>query len=378
MNFIDLKINSQIIDALKIDSIENPTEIQKKAIPEIISRKNLIMVSETGTGKTMAYVLPMIQQIDLTINNNQIIILAPTHELASQINKEINNLTKNAEMPIKSLLTIGEASIKRQIEALKKKPQIIVGSPGRINDLIKQKKIKTHTVKTIIIDEADSLLNSEHRKTIDTIINSTMQERQLLFVSATMCEKSKSFIKNITSDINEITIDDTEVLSKDITHIFLNAKDKREKINILRKAIHTLKPEKAIIFVKTNIDVADLGERLRYHKIQAIEIRGDNKKLDRQKAFNDFKTGKEKILISSDIGARGLDVKNVSHIFNYNIPESSSDYKHRAGRTGRIGEKGIAVSITAENEKNKLKKFADELQITISEKKLKEGELTDL
>jgi len=378
MNFEDLKINSELINALEKDSISIPTEIQKETIPQLIEGNDLVIVSETGTGKTLAYVLPLLQKIDLSINNNQAIILAPTHELASQINKEINNLSMNADLKIKSLLAIGEASIKRQIEALKKKPQIIVGSPGRVHDLIKQKKIKTHTIKTIIIDEADILIVGEHSKTIETIINSTMQERQLLFVSATMGNKSQTFIKTLSPKVKDITIVNSGVISENIEHIFIHSSDIRNKINILRKAIHGLKPEKAIIFVKTNIDVADLGERLRHHKIQAIEIRGDNRKLDRQKAFNDFKTGKEKILISSDIGARGLDVQNVSHIFNYNIPEASGDYKHRVGRTGRSGKKGIAVSITSGNEKRKLQKFADELKITISEKMLKEGELTNI
>ena len=206
MNFNDLKINEVLIEALEKDSIDTPTAIQIKAIPEIIDRHDLIVVSETGTGKTLAYVLPILQQVDLSVNNNQILILAPTHELASQINTEITNLIKNSKLQFKSLLAIGGASMKRQIEALKKKPQIIVGSPGRINDLIKQKKIKTHAIKTVIVDEADSVITGEHANTIKSIINSTMANRQLLFVSATMCDRSRSFIKNLSSNVKETKI----------------------------------------------------------------------------------------------------------------------------------------------------------------------------
>jgi ATP-dependent RNA helicase DeaD len=372
-SFTELKINPSIIKILEADSITVPTPIQQEIIPLIMNGESLIAVSETGTGKTLAYVLPILQRIDLSIINNQVIILAPTHELASQINGVINDLSRAAGLGIKSLLTIGGASIIRQKDALKKKPQIIVGSPGRIKDLIAQKKIKTHTIKSVIVDEADLMITGDHTKTIGEIIDSTPSEGQFIFVSATIGETARSFIKLKLPEIIDIFQDQSTVLSQDITHFQVHVPDKRDKLMMLRKILFALNPERTIIFVRTNADAKDLAKRMVHHDIQATSLYGEMDKKNRQSVINNFKKGKDKILVCSDIAARGLDVKDVTHIINYNTPASPGDYQHRVGRTGRNGKKGIAVTLTTENEESRIKHFEKDLCIKITQKKLRKG-----
>ncbi|MGK0291208.1 MAG: ATP-dependent RNA helicase DeaD, partial [bacterium] len=283
----------------------------------------------------------------------------------------------NADLPIKSMLVIGNVNIKRQLEKLKKKPQIIIGSTGRIAELIRLKKIKSHTVKTIIIDEVDVLLLSDNYKTIQAIIKTTQRDRQLLFFSATISKKIMGLIKPLSEQVEEIRIKDTEVMNSDIEHIYFKAAEPRDKIKILRKAVHAMKPTKAIVFIHKTMDVEYLCERLQYHKITAANIHGCSNKMERQKAIQDFRAGKVQLLIASDIAARGLDIKEVTHIFNLDIPSSSYNYTHRVGRTGRAGLKGTAVSIITGKENFLIRRFKEELKIDIPLKQLKEGEVVD-
>lgn len=376
MNFEQLNIEEQIIKALKVENIEVATKIQQKAIPAIMNLENIALESQTGTGKTLAYLLPVFQMIDLSIKNNQVLIMAPTHELAMQIHNEATKLAQNSNLAIKSMPIIGNVNIKRQIENLKKKPQIIVGSPGRIYDLIKQKKIKTHTLKTFIIDEADSMLASESRNLIKNIFNSN-KDQQLIIVSATISNKAFDLSRELAPDIKKISVSDQAVLAENIEHIYFHISDPRDKIKILTKAVAALKPQKAIIFVKKNSDAAILCEKLQYHGLKAIDLHGCNKKQERQKAMSDFKQGKVQLLIASDMAARGLDVKGVTHIFNLNISSDIHNYIHRIGRTGRAGEKGMAITIASTRDEKVLKRFASELKIDILKKSLKEGKLID-
>jgi superfamily II DNA/RNA helicase len=377
MKFDKLKIQPELVKALKLENIETSTKIQQLVIPEILENKDLIAESETGTGKTLAFLLPIFQLIDLNIKNNQVIILAPTHELAMQIHSEATTLAKNSALPIKSQPIIGNVSTKRQLEKLKLKPQIIVGTPGRIADLIIQKKIKAHTIKSIIVDEADLQLTNENSIIIKNIISFTKQDRQLLFFSATFSKKSIEVINQHAPDVQKYSVRDSGVVKGDIEHLYFEVTDERDKLKVLRKAINALNPHKAIIFVKKNNDVLILAERLKYHNLQAVDLHGCNNKQERQTAFSNFKEGKIKFLIASDIAARGLDVKDVSHVFNFNLPFGHREYIHRVGRTGRAGQKGVAISFVSGREIGMLKRFSEKLKINFSLKKLKEGEIVN-
>ena len=385
MKFNDLYINEELIKALESKNIDSPTDIQKKAIPEILDGKSVIALSETGTGKTFAYLLPLFQKIDFSVINNQVIILAPTHELAIQIQKQALFLTEKSGIPVKTMLAIGGVNIDRQKEKLKKKPQIIVGSPGRILELVKAKKIKTHTVKSIVVDEADILLTTESHSIIKAIIDSTMRDRQLLFFSASFSKNALIEIKKLSDDVIKVTSGDENStgnvnsgnVNSDIEHIYFTTGDPRDKFKLLRKVIHALDVERAIIFINKNEDAMEIASRLKHHNIDAIDIHGLNRKQERELAFKSFNSGKTKFLIASDIAARGLDIKKVSHIINYDIPKTGREYLHRVGRTGRAGEHGTAVSIISRTDKKFINKIQAELKIDITLKNLKEGEVIE-
>ncbi len=377
MKFSDLEIQPELIKALAFKDIQVPTEIQKTTIPEILSGKTVIGQSETGTGKTFAYLLPIFQKIDFNIINNQVIILAPTHELAIQIQKEALFLAEKSGVPVKTMLAIGGVNIDRQKEKLKKKPQVIVGSPGRILELIKSKKIKSHTVKTIVVDEADILLTTESHSIIKSIIDSTMRDRQLLFFSASFSKKATEEVNKFSEDVIKFEVGASGGVNSDIKHIHFEVSDPRDKFKVLRKVINALDIERAIIFINKNEDAVEITGRLQHHNIEAIDIHGLNKKQDRENAFKSFNSGKIKLLVASDIAARGLDIKKVSHIINYNMPQTSREYLHRVGRTGRAGEMGVAVSIVSRDDKKTIKRFSEELKIEISKKVLQEGEVLD-
>ncbi|MBU2513219.1 DEAD/DEAH box helicase [bacterium] len=377
MNFSELKLDTPWVDALKAELLEIPTSIQEKVIPAILAGNDIAAQSETGTGKTLAFLLPLFQKVDLSIINNQVIVLVPTHELAIQIHEQAVRLSQNSGLAIKSMLAIGNVSIKRQIEKLKKKPQIVIGSPGRIADLIKQKKIKSHTIKTIVVDEADALLTGDSLADVRSVINSTLKERQLLFFSATLSSSALEVINVLSPQADKITVTDTDVITNDIEHIYFQILDPRDKPKFLRKVLHALKPERAIVFVHEFENAEVMSEELRYHGFKAVDIHSYRKKQERKQALQDFKNGTAQLLIASDIASRGLDIKAVTHIINMDVPSAAGNYRHRVGRTARAGVKGMAVSILSTKENHLIRRFEKELNIKLRLKHIKKGEVVD-
>lgn len=374
VNFENLGIDSNVIEGLNKEGITVPTEIQSMTIPLALENKDIIGESETGSGKTLAYLLPIFQEIDLSKNETVAIILAPTHELVVQIDKEIKLLSKNSEIDITSTTIIGGVNIKRQVEKLKKKPRIIVGSPGRILELIKMKKIKAHTVKTIVIDEGDRLLDKNNIASVKDVIKTTLKERQLLVFSATIKNETINEAKKLMKEPELIKVTQGNINSNNIEHHYLISQQ-RDKIVNLRKLIAALNPKKAIVFQNKNEEIQLTAEKLKYHSIKAFGIYGNASKEDRKKAIDGFKNGTYEILIASDLAARGLDIKDITHIFNLDLPEDSKDYLHRIGRTGRAGKSGIAVTLVTQNEVAQIKKYETELNLKIEAKNLYKGKL---
>lgn len=374
-NFKELNISEQIVNGLQKEGITVPTQIQELTIPIIMEKEDIIAEAVTGSGKTLAYVLPSFERIDVESKELDTIILAPTHELVLQINTVIKNLAKDSDYAVRSAAIIANVNIKRQVEKLKTKPHIIVGTPGRVLELIKMRKIKAHLVKTIVIDEADKLLSDSNIEMIEDIIKTTLKERQLLAFSASI---SDSVIERASDLMKEPKLMNLtrEKINNDIEHFSITT-TRRYKNSVLRSLIHAAKPTKAIVFLNRNEFIQDLVAELKYHKIEAVGIFGNATKADRKKSLDAFRSGKATILISSDLMARGLDLKDITHVINLDVPEDFNEYIHRVGRTARAGKKGTAISIITEHEEQFLNRIATSNKITILPKELYNGALVD-
>ncbi|MBU3196382.1 DEAD/DEAH box helicase [Clostridium algidicarnis] len=367
VNFESLKITEKMISGLEGLGIKKPTEIQEKVIPLALEGKNLIGQSETGTGKTLSYLLPIIEKIDVNKKEMQCIIIAPTHELVMQIHNTISDLRNSSGIEVSSTPLIGSANITRQIEKLKSKPHIIVGSSGRILELIKKRKISAHTIKTMVIDEVDKLLDKDNIPSIKEIIKATPKETQIMMFSATITGNTLDVSKTLASDIVVVSVKNTNAVNENIIHGYILT-EHRKKIDTLRKLISAVKPKRALVFINSSYDVEKTLEKLRFHNIKVDSVHGSNDKEDRQRALENFRKGSIQVLVASDIAARGLDIKGITHVINLDLPKDSKDYLHRAGRVARAGEIGEVFSLVDPKEEGFIKKYEDSFKIIIPEK----------
>jgi len=374
--FNELGLNTNLIEGLKKQNIEQPTAIQVQAIPLVLQNRDVIGQSQTGSGKTLAYLLPIFQKVDSSKREMQAFILAPTHELAMQIDKQIKTLAENSEIPVKSIAIIGQVNVERQIEKLREKPHIIVGSTGRILELIKRRKINAQTVKTIVIDEGDRLLDENNISVVKDIIKTTMRDRQLMLFSATVNERTLTIAKDLMKEPEVIKVQAQQMLNPQVEHLYL-VTEQRDKLEVLRKLIAAEKPERGIVFINKSDEVEITTSKLKYHQINAFGIFGSADKEDRKKALEGFRNGKIQLLVASDIAARGLDIEDVTHIFNLDMPEDPQDYLHRAGRTGRVGKFGTVISIVTLREVELIKKYQNTFKIKIEEKEVYKGVIAE-
>lgn len=361
--FSDLGIIPALESALAADGITEPTAIQVEAIPALLAGKNAYISSETGTGKTLAYLLPLFAQIDPGQRALQVIVVVPTHELAMQIFAVGRDLARQAGLHIRVQALIGGVSTKRQLEKLKSKPHIIVGTPGRISELIEIRKIKPHTVKSIIVDEVDRLLVGESLTEIRGIIKATLRERRLVFVSATQRAETSQEAAVLAPDLVQIRAGADQVNAA-IEHFYIECEE-RDKPEVLRKLLRALRPERAIVFMHRTANAEVLAAKLAHHQIAVVDLHGAHDNARRKKAIDDFRQADAKVLIASDIAARGLDIRGVSHVFNFDIPTQSKDYLHRVGRTSRAGSAGCAVSLMTAQELRLVKRYRSELDIAL-------------
>ena len=368
INFNDLTLRPSIVKALEFEKIVEPTDVQEKSIPLSLKKLDLIVQSETGTGKTLAYLLPIyeiISGVDTAISNEtKAIVLVPTHELGVQVLRQIERLSLNSGINIRGAVIIGKVNIDRQIEKLREKPQIIVGSAGRILELIKMKKISAHTVKHIVLDEADRLMSDDNLGNTLAVIKTTQKDRQLVAFSATIPDKTVEKLVAIMKSPEIIKSQNAVAVPEIIKH-FYKVAEKRDKAEVLRKLLRSLSPKKTLIFMNNNHEIEIAYEKLNYHGLETECLHGTNRKFDRKKTMDDFRSGKVDILIASDIAARGLQIEGISHVFNMTMSENAQDYLHRAGRTGRNGNDGTVISIVTEYEFDLLKSHAKKLNITM-------------
>lgn len=378
MTFKDINVSEKLIVGLKKQKITEPTPIQVQAYKHIMNKRDLIACSSTGSGKTLAYLLPIISQLNPESKYIQALVLVPTQELAIQVSEQFDLLCSNSDINYKSLFLIGDGNINRQIDALKSKPAVVIGTPARVYQLIKMKKLRVHDVKHLVIDEADRLIDKTYYENVLSIRKSLMKYTQVLMFSASIDKKTRKAANEIS--YNPVSLDiskDTnnkDIIPKTIKHYYIIA-DRRERIETLRKIAKAVKSKKAMIFINTKYDLEESLQKLQYHKYSVSALSGNLDKFAKRKAIDDFKSGKVNYLLTTDIGARGLQIDDVDTIINVNLPEDSKDYLHRAGRCGRNGNSGVCISIITENELNKIKQYQKQFNINIVARKLYNGKL---
>ncbi|MDB8543894.1 DEAD/DEAH box helicase [Turicibacter sanguinis] len=376
ITFENLNLDSRIIAGLNKQNISVPTSIQQEAIPVILNHQDVIAQSHTGSGKTLAFVAPLFEKIDTTKREMQVLILAPTHELVMQIDAQIKLLAANSEIPVMSTTIIGGANIDKQIKKLKEKPHIITGSCGRILELIKKKKITAHTLKTIILDEADSLLDNTNTKTIQDIIKTTLRDRQLCLFSASISENTQTLATSLMKEPVILKTADAVEMNPNIAHFYLKG-ERRDKFELLRKLIVAENPERALIFVNQNDSMQEIAEKLNYHQKETFVMRGNIQKEERKRALDLFRSGKIKLLVSSDLTARGLDIPEVTHIIHLDCPANPNEYLHRAGRTARGYASGKSICIITDKDLSTLKKYQKKFNIQFKEMKVSHGQFIE-
>lgn len=373
MTFIELQLAPELIAALEKQQISRPTPIQSAALPVLLAGRDAYLHAETGTGKTLAYLLPIFCRLDTQQAATQAVLVAPTHELAIQIHRQCRELALNAGWPVRSLLLIGGTSTERQIDKLKQKPHLVVGSPGRIAELLGKGKLKAQYVRSIVVDEADRLLSDASLLEVRAIIQAAPRSRQLIFASATLERHSTAIVKEWTPELLILEAGAAPV-NENIEHLYLLCEE-RDKPDELRKLLHALAPERAIVFVHRNDAAARIALKLAHHKIPAADLNAALDKEARKHAMDGFRKAKIRVLIASDIAARGLDIKGVTHIFNFDAPTLSQAYLHRVGRTGRAGATGLAVTLMTEIEARLVRRYQEELGIAMQCVRMREGKL---
>lgn len=345
--FSDLNLSPSILKSVNRMGFEEATPIQAKTIPLSMEGKDLIGQAQTGTGKTAAFGIPLIQKIDPRDHNVQGIIIAPTRELAIQVSEELYKIAIDSR--VKVLAVYGGSDIQRQIRALKKGPQIVVGTPGRVLDHINRRTLKLGNVHTVILDEADEMLNMGFIEDIESILETVPDERQTLLFSATMPGPIRRIGERFMKSPELVKVEAKEMTVPLIEQFFVKVPEK-EKFDVLSRLIDVQSPELAIVFGRTKRRVDELSNALTVRGYTAEGIHGDLSQAKRLSVLRKFKEGKVDVLVATDVAARGLDISGVTHVYNYDIPQDPESYVHRIGRTGRAGKEGMAVTFVSPRE----------------------------
>ncbi len=365
--FIDLGLSQRTLDALKVKGYEHPTPIQEQAIPLGLEGIDFIGQSQTGTGKTMAFTVPIVERIDTHNKKIQALILCPTRELAVQVSNEINLLCKT--MGIKSLPVYGGESIERQIKDLRKDVQIVVGTPGRILDHIRRKTIKLDDVRFAVLDEADEMLDMGFIEDIESILSMTREDRQTMLFSATMPQEIRELSEKYLSEPQFVKIQSKQVTVDKIKQYYIKVRN-IDKPEVLSRIIKLENARKSMVFCNTKKMVDELTFEMQNRGYAVEGLHGDLKQQKRDMVMAQFKKGHIDILIATDVAARGLDIDDVDVVFNYDLPLDEEQYVHRIGRTGRAGRSGTSYSFVFGREMNRLKDIERYAKTSVEEKKI--------
>ncbi|WP_423751933.1 DEAD/DEAH box helicase [Heliobacterium chlorum] len=345
--FKALGISDRILQSLNTMGFEEPTPIQAQTIPPAMDGKDLIGQAQTGTGKTAAFGIPLIEKSSNKEGQLQAIVLTPTRELAIQVAEELNRIGNQAG--VQSLPIYGGQDIVRQIRALKKHPQIVVATPGRLMDHMRRKTIRLGQISIIVLDEADEMLNMGFLEDIETILQETPDTRQTLLFSATMPRPIQTLAQRFMKDPELIKIQAKEVTIPLVEQQYVEMQE-RQKFDVLSRLLDIQSPERSIVFGRTKRRVDELSEALKKRGYSAEGIHGDLTQGKRDSVIRQFREGTVEILVATDVAARGLDISGVTHVYNFDIPQDPEGYVHRIGRTGRAGQTGVAVTFITPRE----------------------------
>lgn len=374
--FITIGVSKNIVETLNIHGITEPTPIQEKAIPLLLDGKDIIAQSQTGTGKTFAFVLPILEKLDPANPNIQALIVTPTRELALQITNEIQKLIEHLE-GINILAVYGGQDVESQLKKLKKNIHIVVGTPGRLLDHIRRETVDFSKAAFLVLDEADQMLHIGFLDEVEEIIKQTPKTRQTLLFSATMPDEIRKLAKRHMYKPENIQIEKTQAPLANIKQIAISTVD-RAKQNDLIESLRMYQPFLGVIFCRTKRRVSKLNDALKANNFNCDELHGDLSQAKREQVMKKFREAKIQYLIATDVAARGLDVEGVTHVFNYDMPLDTESYIHRIGRTGRAGNEGLAVSFYSPKDKPLLEMIESDLKLQIEKKNLGNTRKADL
>lgn len=347
MKFTDLDLSAEILSAVEKAGFVEPSPIQEMTIPLALAGKDVIGQAQTGTGKTAAFGLPTLNKIHTEDNTIQALIIAPTRELAVQCQEELFRFGRDKGVKVRSVY--GGSSIEKQIKALRSGAHIVVGTPGRLLDLIKRKALKLADIETLILDEADEMLNMGFLEDIESIISLVPESRQTLLFSATMPEPIKRIGVTFMKEPEHVKIAAKELTTELVNQYYIRVRE-QEKFDTMTRLMDVDQPELAIVFGRTKRRVDELTRGLKLRGYRAEGIHGDLDQGKRLRVLRDFKNDALDILVATDVAARGLDISGVTHVYNYDIPQDPESYVHRIGRTGRAGKHGQSITFVSPNE----------------------------
>lgn len=353
MKFEELNLNKELLDSLNELGFEEPTPIQQQAVPLALEGRDLIGQAQTGTGKTAAFGLPLLNKLDSKETAIQALVIAPTRELAIQVQEEIFRLGKVQRA--RTYVVYGGSPIGKQIERIKRnRPQVIVGTPGRLLDLIRRGVLKLNNIQTLVLDEADEMLNMGFIDDIKAIVSSTPASKQTLLFSATMPKAIRDLADQFLKNPAHVKIEATHMTADLIEQFFTKCRDD-EKFDLLTRFLDVQMPTQAIIFCRTKKRVDEVGRGLNLRGFSAEMIHGDITQQKRTSVINSFRKGEVELLVATDVAARGLDISGVTHVYNYDITQDPESYVHRIGRTGRAGNEGLSLTFVLPNEMSYLR-----------------------
>ena len=359
--FEDLGVSGEILKAIKEMGYESPMPVQEKVIPYLLGHNNdVVALAQTGTGKTAAYGLPVLQKIDTSRTDVQAVIMAPTRELCLQITDDLKDYSKYIQ-GLHVLAVYGGASIEPQIRALKKGVQVIVATPGRLVDLMERKVAKLNTVENVVLDEADEMLNMGFSESIDAILAGVPAERNTLLFSATMSKEIERIAKNYLHDAKEIVVGSRNEGAEHVNHIYYMV-SARDKYNALKRVADYYPEIYAIIFCRTRMETQEIADKLIKDGYNAESLHGELSQAQRDLTMQKFRQHRVQLLVATDVAARGLDVDELTHVINYGLPDDIESYTHRSGRTGRAGRSGTSISIIHVKEKGKVRAIENQIQ----------------
>lgn len=353
-NFSETGLQDNLLKAVSDLGFETPTPIQVKTIPHLLSSsQDLIALAQTGTGKTAAFGLPALQMTDADNKSPQTIILCPTRELCLQIAKDFSTYAKYMK-GIGVVAVYGGSSIDTQIRALNKGAQIVVGTPGRTNDLIRRKKLKLGNIQRVILDEADEMLTMGFKDELDSILDETPKEKQTLLFSATMSKEVRSISKKYMNNPYELTVAKVNVGAANLKHLYYMVQA-RDRYEVLKRIADSNPDIYGIVFCRTRRETKEIANKLMNDGYNADALHGDLSQAQRDEVMGRFRKRGLQILVATDVAARGLDVNDLTHVINFDLPDDPEVYTHRSGRTGRAGKSGIAIAIIHMRETRRLK-----------------------